>query len=230
MRVRGWMRVDPSWAAREEQAAAAAAAAGGDNAAASHLFVPTLPDPLQPEVSAEAAAERARADAARPEPLAGYYRAEDGSAATASELLLLAAGEGAKGAAKGLAPLRAADLARFDPAARLSSRLNGGEADVCVAAVEALPPGTALPEHRGSVPAAQAAEAGLLPGALARHLLNVSLAASKGSGAASLSRLPPPPPVDRSEAAQWASLTSANADAAAVQTATAVPPSRNPRV
>ena len=222
VRVRGWMRVDPSW-----QEADAAAAVGG--AGPLHLRLPTLPDPLQPEILAEAAAERAAADAASAAPLGDYYLCADPRPATAAGLLAAAASSSSSASSSrdygvdgGLAAVRAPDLARFDPAARLSSLLNGGEADVCIAAVEALAPGAALPEHRGSVPAAQAAEAGLLPGALARHLLNVALARATAAAAgppAPLSRLPPPPPVDRSEAAQWASLTGANADAAAVRAA-----------
>ncbi|KAI8468251.1 MAG: hypothetical protein J3K34DRAFT_523053 [Monoraphidium minutum] len=95
----------------------------------------------------------------------------------------------------------APDLAKFDPALRCARAANG-EATVFVAGVAA---GAAL--VRGGAALQQAAEVGISPAALARHLVN---AAALAAGA-EVPHLPvPPPPVDMAQSFALSHFSGAN--------------------
>ena len=101
------------------------------------------------------------------------------------------------------------DLAAFDPARHCAAAANG-EGTVFVSGALAGPP-----LARGGAALVGAAEVGLTPAALARHLLNAAAAAAGGGGAPPLP--PPPPPVGRAQAFQLAHVTGANRPLQAVQ-------------
>lgn len=103
------------------------------------------------------------------------------------------------------------DLSKFDPGTRCLAAANG-EATVFVSGVAADAPHL----FAAASPALlQAAEAGLTPAALARHLVNAAMGAAgvsaAGEGSTSAPRLPvPPPPVLPAQSFALSHLTGAN--------------------
>ncbi|GBF99894.1 hypothetical protein Rsub_12690 [Raphidocelis subcapitata] len=98
-----------------------------------------------------------------------------------------------------------ADLSKFDPSRRCVRAANG-EATVFVAGVSAD-----APLVRAGAALQQAAEVGLTPAALARHLLNAA------AGPSGPQLPPPPPPVDAAQSFGRAHLTGATRPAHEVQ-------------
>ncbi|WIA08499.1 hypothetical protein OEZ85_007934 [Tetradesmus obliquus] len=128
---------------------------------------------------ARMAADEAAARASEPNPLCGYYDEET----------------------------HMADLAAFEPAARMHSEGNG-EGDVMVADV-----GLDVPLAATSIAGLQALEVGLTPGGVARHLINLALlrhSSSSSSSSDEVLLLPPPTKPETAASAQWAQATGAN--------------------